>query len=399
MDRALAGERAIDALRAALTADPHHTDAFVRLRLLLDEQGEHEALAALLEERLGVEPDDAERVALHRAIAELARNFLEDRERAKYHFRAIVDRAPADLRAIAALSDIAWEQGAWGDAADALIARARLERDPAMLRSIHFRLGMIYADRLPDAPAAIRAFQRVLAHDPDDEAALERLADLGIATGEWRMALGACERLVKNETVPARKVAHLHRVGRIFAEGFVDRGKAERAYRAAVDAAPDSDVALTALIKFYEAAGDAASIRVHLGMVAGAMRQRIARGVEPSAFRVLARVAPYGRRSMPTCLARRSPRSATICRSAPEIAGGHRSSSASGRINPASWIEPAPTPPSASAPSMRAMSTAARWTAPCTGRSRSPRTEPGWSPPGAPGRRWRCSWPGPGRVI
>lgn len=291
MDRALASERAIDAFRATLAADPQHTDAFIRLRLLLDEQGEHEALAQLLEDRLTVETDTAERVALHRAIAELARNFLEDRDRAKYHYRAIVDRAPSDLRAIAALSDIAWEQGAWGEAADALLARARLEREPGVLRNIHFRLGMIYADRLPDPAAAIRAFQRVLAHDPDDEAALERLADLGIATGEWRMALGACERLVKNETEPARKVAHLHRVGRIFAEGFADRRKAERAYQLAVDAAPDSDVALAALIKFYEAAGDAASIRVHLGMVAAAMRQRIAGNLEGSAFRVLARVA------------------------------------------------------------------------------------------------------------
>jgi hypothetical protein len=291
MDRALAGERAVDALRETLAADPRHLDAFIRLRLLLDEQGEHEALAGLLEARLEVEPDLGEQIGLHRAIAELARNFLEDRERAKRHYRAIVSHSPADLRAIAALSDIAWEQGAWGEAADALQTRARLERDPGVLRNIHFRLGMVYADRLPDPTAAIRAFQRVLAHDPDDEAALERLADLGIATGEWRMALGACERLVKNETVPARKVTHLHRVGRIFAEGFADRRKAERAYQLAVDAAPDSDVALSALIRFYEAAGDAAAIRVHLGMVAAAMRQRASTGSDPTAYRVLARVA------------------------------------------------------------------------------------------------------------
>jgi|GEM_PF-1995126 len=291
MDRAQDGERAADALRAALEADPRHTDAFIRLRLLLDEQGEHEPLAVLLEQRLEVETDTAERTALHRAIAELARNFLEDRERAKRHFRSIVETSPNDLRAIAALSDIAWEQGNWAEAADMLMARARLERDPRMLRNIHYRLGMIYAERLPDAPAAIRAFQRVLGHDPDDEEALERLADLGIATADWRMALGACERLVKNETVAARKVEHLHRVGRIFAEGFGDRRLAERAYQLAVDAAPDSDLALGALIKFYEDAGDAASIRVHLGMVAAAMRQRVAQQLEPGAFRVLARVA------------------------------------------------------------------------------------------------------------
>ncbi|MBE7454263.1 MAG: hypothetical protein HS111_37050 [Kofleriaceae bacterium] len=291
MDRALAGERAGDALRAALDADPRHVDAFVRLRLLLDEQGEHERLAELLEQRLLVEEDRGEQLALHRAIAEMARNLLEDRDGAKRHYRAIVEAVPGDLGAIAALSDIAWEQGAWGECAEYLTQRAQLEREPRVLRNIWFRLGVIHAERLPDPAAAFSAFQRVLAHDPDDEAALERLADLGIATQQWKLALGACERLVKNERDPQRKVAHLHRVGRIFAEGFADRRRAERAYQLAVDAAPDSDVALAALIRFYEDAGDVASIRVHLGLVAASMRNRLGAGAEPSALRVIARVA------------------------------------------------------------------------------------------------------------
>ncbi len=291
MDRALAGERAADALRAALDADPRHADAFVRLRVLLDEQGEHERLAELLEQRLLVEDDRAEQLALHRAIADISRNFLENRDAAKRHYRAIVDAAPTDVRAIGALSDIAWELGAWAECATALDQRARLERDPHTLRNIYFRLGVIHAERLPDPPAAFAAFQRVLSYDPDDEHALERLADLGIATQQWKLALGACERLVKNETDPARKVAHLHRVGRIFAEGFGDRRRAERAYQLAVDAAPDSDVALTALIKFYEDAGDVASIRVHLGLVAAAMRNRLGGGQDATALKVIARVA------------------------------------------------------------------------------------------------------------
>ena len=291
MDKALSGERAADMLRAALDADPRHVDAFVRLRLLLDEQGEHERLAELLEQRLLVEDDRAEQLSLHRAIAELTRNFLENRDAAKRHYRAIVDAEPGDLHAIAALSDIAWEQGAWQECAEALDRRAHLERDPAMLRNIYFRLGVIHAERLPHPAGAIAAFQRVLGYDPDDEHALERLADLGIATQQWKMALGACERLVKNETVPLRKVAHLHRVGRIFAEGFGDRRRAERAYQLAVDAAPDSDVALNALIRFYQDAGDVTSIKVHLGLVASSMRNRLGGGADLTALKVLARVA------------------------------------------------------------------------------------------------------------
>jgi hypothetical protein len=410
MDRALAGERAVDALRETLAADPRHLDAFIRLRLLLDEQGEHEALAGLLEARLEVEPDLGEQIGLHRAIAELARNFLEDRERAKRHYRAIVSHSPADLRAIAALSDIAWEQGAWGEAADALQTRERasniplprhgvpdratssaqhprrrgrpraarpisgsphrrvahgpsasqLEGRPSSSGSVgehargrrglaarrigqHDRRTTAEAEvdvaqdprvaleaplgsgarrhgvrrsaarsdgprsraftararprppttrppleRLAEGPCATRRWRSPSIGEPASRAAsssgswastaagrrgsrpsdraqpgvarlvlqgsplkaplgsgdrpcpqarqrgrgqthlhraaLERLADLGIA-GEWRMALGA-RAAGQERDVPARKVTHLHRVGRIFAEGFADRRKA-----------------------------------------------------------------------------------------------------------------------------------------------------------------------------
>jgi tetratricopeptide (TPR) repeat protein len=290
MDRALAGERAVPVLRKALAAEPSHHDAFVRLRILLDEQGEQEELVRLLEERLVHEEDRVQKIAIHRAAADLYRNFLGDRESAKYNLRAILELEPNDLRAVAALSDIAWEQGAWAEAAEAFVLRARLERDPVVLRNLYYRLGTIYADRLPQPELALQAFQRVLAADPEDPDALERIADLGIATGEWKMALGACERLVKGDQDPDRRVSHLHRVGRIFQEGFGDRQKAERAYRMALDAAPTNDAALTRLVEFYQDAGDLRSVRTHLDRVAMLMRTRLEQhpGDGPAA-RVIAR--------------------------------------------------------------------------------------------------------------
>jgi hypothetical protein len=104
------------------------------------------------------------------------------------------------------------------------------------------------------------------------------------------MALGACERLVKAEPDAERRVAHLHRVGRIFLEGFNDRAKAERAFRMALDSAPHSDLALTRLVEFYQHVGDLRSVRVHLDRVAQAMRAKLEH--EPGdgvAARVIAR--------------------------------------------------------------------------------------------------------------
>ncbi|HEY4238272.1 MAG TPA: hypothetical protein VGM88_00575 [Kofleriaceae bacterium] len=290
MDKALLGERAMDAFQRALAALPDHRDSFLRLRILLEEDANHDDLATLLARRLEVERDPAAQIELHRALAELHRNFLSDRDTAKIHYRAILEADPNDLRAHAAVADISWEQGNWQDAADALMARARLERAPEILKTLCFRLGLIYADRLVDVPMALKAFQRALTYQPDDENTLVRLADLSTQVGEYKLALAACERLVKNETDPDRRAAHLHRVARIFKVGFGDLKRAERALNLALDGAPTNDDALTALVQFYKESNDITSVRVHLRRVAGAMRARVALDPQDGvAYRVIAR--------------------------------------------------------------------------------------------------------------
>jgi len=287
MDKALNGEAAQAALRRALEEDPAHRDAFVRLRILLEEEGNHDELAILLEKRLEHEPFG---IDLHRALAHLKRNFLSDREGAKAHYREILGNDPNDLRAHAEIADIAWEQGQWQEAADALIARARLEHDPEVLKTLCFRLGLIYADRLVDVPMALKAFQRALTYQPDDEGTLVRLADLATQAGEWKLALGACERLVKSEQDPDKRAYHLHRVARIFRQGFGDLKRAERALNLALDAAPTNDDALAEVVRFYREAGDMTSVRVHLNRVAGTMRIRAQQNPRDGvAYRVISR--------------------------------------------------------------------------------------------------------------
>jgi hypothetical protein len=290
MDKALAGEQAMIAFRKALDADPGHRDAFLRLRILLEEDANHDELAIVLANRLEHERDPKSKIEIHRALAELCRNFLSDRDSAKQHYREILAADGNDLRAHAAVADIAWEQGAWQEAADALMARARLERDPQILKTLLYRLGLIYADRLVDVPLALKAFQRALTYAPDDENTLVRLADLATQAQEWKLALGACERLVKSEQDADKRASHLHRVARIFKQGFGDMKRAERALNLALDGAPTNDDALSQLVQFYRDAGDMVSVRVHLNRVAGTMRTRVQ--TEPKdgvAYRVIGR--------------------------------------------------------------------------------------------------------------
>jgi lipopolysaccharide biosynthesis regulator YciM len=290
MDKALVGEKAEAAFRRALDADPGHRDSFLRMRILLEEDAKHDELAILLANRLEHQSEGPEKLEIHRALANLLRNFLNDRDGAKQHYREILAADPNDLRAHAAIADIAWEQGNWQEAADALIARARLERDPEVLKTLCFRLGLIYADYLVDVPMALRAFQQALTYQPDDEGTLVRLADLATQAGEWKLALGACERLVKTEQEPEKRAYHLHRVAKIFKLGFGDMKRAERALNLALDAAPTNDDALAELVAFYRDAGDMTSVRVHLNRVAGTMRVRVQQAPQDGvAYRVISR--------------------------------------------------------------------------------------------------------------
>src|SRR6185503_7603160 len=87
-----------------------------------------------------------------------------------------------------------------------------------------------------------------------------------------------------------KRASHLHRVARIFKNGFGDVKRAERALNLALDGAPTNDEALTQLVQFYKDANDMTSVRVHLNRVAGGMRARVAADPQDGvAYRVIAR--------------------------------------------------------------------------------------------------------------
>lgn len=305
MDRAEAPETAMNAFEQVLALDPAHEDAFARLYTLYQTAGQHEQLARLLEQRLDIEEDPEALARIHRALADLLRTELADPERARQHLRAILELRPSDPGAIEVLSEIAWAEEAWDEAAETLIVRARMETDPEVQKDIFFRLGVIYVEHKPEPEWALESFKRVLAIDANHLKTLEYIARLGNETKDFQLALRACERLVELEQDIEAKVAHLHRMGQVFNDGLEDRVRAERMYRSALELAPESARALSALVDFFERGGDLRSMRVHLDRVLGTMRaQLMASPPSGSVYRVLARaLAARERAGVPGSLA------------------------------------------------------------------------------------------------
>jgi Tfp pilus assembly protein PilF len=157
---------------------------------------------------------------------------------------------------------------------------------------------------MPDARWAVKSFQKVLSFDPNDEGALEKLAELSLETQDYKTALAACERLIKRAPESPAVIPHWHRVARIYLQGFNNRQRAEQAYRRALDLDPTSDGALGALIGFYRDANDLRSVRVHLDRVAASMRTRLDQSAyDLVPFRVLARALEARDHAVPGSLA------------------------------------------------------------------------------------------------
>ena len=287
-------ERAVWALQKVIAIDPVHAAAFDRLCDLLAEQKQIADLVVLIQRRLEVEPIQEQKVELWMRLALLNKEELKDAVQARRCLYALLELEPNHLNAVSMLADIAWERAEWSEAAEMLTLMSRLEQDSRALRTVYAKLGAIYSDKIPNDDWAIRAFQRALSYAPHDEAALVRLAELGEKTSDWKLALGACERLIKGARNANAKIRHLHRAARIYREGFNDLVRAERAYRIALDIDPTHAQALSELVEFFVSTGNIRAVRLHLGRVKQLMHKKLSANVlDGAALAVLARSLRY----------------------------------------------------------------------------------------------------------
>jgi tetratricopeptide (TPR) repeat protein len=288
--------RAQSLLRQALLADPRSLEAFTRLERSLIETRDFAALADLYATRLTSETDGDRQRALHLQLARIARDELHDRERARNELKAVLAQDPIHSDALAGLADLQFEDGQWADAAETLIRRARAEKSRTALKDIFFKLGLIYSQHLPDPKRAVASFTRVLQVTPDDVVSLEHLSNLHMKEWEWKGALQVTLRLAGLERDPHKRVAHLHRVAKIYEEGFKDARHALAALRDAMEIDPLYLPSIGELAKFFDRQSDVQSMRVHLDRTSARIRQQLdANPQDPTPYHSLFKIFGWRR--------------------------------------------------------------------------------------------------------
>ncbi|HEY0989965.1 MAG TPA: hypothetical protein VGD80_23005, partial [Kofleriaceae bacterium] len=212
----------------------------------------------MLERQAHLEASEVARSSVLSEAARLAES-LGDTERALQLWERRIDSDPSDLSGLDARIGILENQERWDDLVAALESRAAKVAAPNQKRADLVRVALVHHQQRRDLPAAIAAWQRVVADNRDDEEGITALADLLAETDRWKEMADLLESASGRAT--QRTIARLIRLGDALRAHLDQPVRAVAAYRNAIAIDPGSKEAragLTALLEVPATRGAAA---------------------------------------------------------------------------------------------------------------------------------------------
>ena len=291
LDRVGDKERGRAALERTLALDASHEDAIVRLQNLLIEQGDHPALAALLERRIGLATDPEERVALEVQRGRLLAGVGET-QAARSALSAALDANPDHAGALEALADLCAAEGDWSAAEQAWIRLARHLPDQERQAQVYRKLGELYDVNLPNPERAELAYLEVLKRTPDDSDTVERLVRVYGQRGHVQRAIELQTELLERAKSPAQKRDRMLALAAVFEQIGKDRKRADATFERARREWPQDTQVLRALVEYHRRANEQRAAQVLLDRAVSDARRALSTGrFDPALFEVIGTVA------------------------------------------------------------------------------------------------------------
>lgn len=181
-------ERAIRLYDRALATDPHHPEAFLRLRGLFEDAGETRRLAELLErhasalEQAGGDPREI--ALLHHQLGEVWEHCFTRVDKAVHFYRRAFELDPMLVPAIYAAREIYRQAGNTKAALSLLEKEAKAEPDPGRRVALWRELAHVRVEEQGDHEGAAIALKRALSDAPNDLEVMHDLARVYLARAE-----------------------------------------------------------------------------------------------------------------------------------------------------------------------------------------------------------------------
>jgi len=238
---------------SATTGASEHEQLSVarRLAALYAQTNRPRERLGMLERQAQLEASEVAKSSILSEAAKLAET-LGDTERALALWERRIDSDPSDLSGLDARIGILDSQERWDDLVAALESRAAKVAAPNQKRADLVRVALVHHHQRKDLPAAIAAWQRVVADNKDDEEGVSALADLLAETDRWKEMADLLESASGRAT--QRTIARLVRLGEALRAHLDHPVRALSAYRNAIAIDPGSKEARQGLIALLDVA-------------------------------------------------------------------------------------------------------------------------------------------------
>ncbi len=280
------------ALEALASRQPPGGVAAHKLRVLYAKDGDWAEWAALVERELeNPALENISRVADLLQLAQIARDHLQDRDRAAECLHRVLTLEPNHPEALARYADHFREKRDWrglADLAEFAVEAAREAQLPAeeLARRLE-ELAQVSELRLGDVERAISAWRRLEELDPQNTKAKEAIRRLLSRTKMWESLVAVLEKEATAATGPRERAEALKRIAQVFRERQVDPRRAIALYESALELEPGDPPTLKALADLYEREGDDAGVC-----------RTLRRQLDADAERVMAEARRDGKRAL-----------------------------------------------------------------------------------------------------
>jgi tetratricopeptide (TPR) repeat protein len=234
-------EQALDACRRAVVeaaAEPDLLELIDEYRRVTRSLGRWTELVETLERVVVDVLDPAARTVVHLTVATVARDELQELERARDHFHQVLDADPVHAEALEALDEIYQRLEAWEGLLEIVNRRVELARSEQDRCELLIRSARICRDLLERPTEAIAAFERVLELAPGDVESTDALESLYTSTERWVDLAQLIEQKLERTMDYGDRAPLYFRLGKLRAERLEDHMRAVEAYREALSLEP-----------------------------------------------------------------------------------------------------------------------------------------------------------------
>lgn len=245
-------DMALSAYQQVLAADPTNESAAEGMTAIYRRAQQWPELVTLLLARADVTGSAPRARDLRAEAAEILETRLNDLERSRELYQAVLTEDPGHARAGEAMARISERTGDFQRLAQILEQRADARRGREKAEALA-KVAEVYEDHLDDLAEATRRYEAVLAVDPTNLTALKGLDRIFNRSGKYRELLEVLNRQIEVAATPRQKINLYERVAALHDEEFFDHAEAASALEHILAIDPVNDGALTAIVRHYRA--------------------------------------------------------------------------------------------------------------------------------------------------